>query len=42
MFSVWPPLAIEIDMWAEGGISDARVNVMKRVRALNIYFGALE
>ena len=31
MFSVWPPLAIEIDMWAEGGISDARVNVMKRV-----------
>ena len=33
MFSVWPPLAIEIDMWAEGGISDARVNVMKRVQA---------
>ena len=32
MFSVWPPLAIEIDMWAEGGISDARVNVMKRVQ----------
>jgi GNAT superfamily N-acetyltransferase len=33
MFSVWPPLAIEIDMWAEGGITDARVNVMKRVPA---------
>jgi GNAT superfamily N-acetyltransferase len=32
MFSVWPPLAIEIDMWAEGGISDARVDVMKRVQ----------
>ena len=32
MFSVWPPLAIEIDMWAEGGISDARFNVMKRVQ----------
>ena len=32
MFSVWPPLAIEIDMWAEGDISDARVNVMKRVQ----------
>ena len=32
MFSVWPPLAIETDMWAEGGISDARVNVMKRVQ----------
>ena len=32
MFSVWPPLAIEIDMWAEGGISDARVNVMNRVQ----------
>ena len=32
MFSVWPPLAIEIDIWAEGGISDARVNVMKRVQ----------
>ena len=32
MFSVWPPLAIEIDMWADGSISEARVNVMKRVR----------
>ena len=32
MFSVWPPLAIEIDMWADGSISDARVNVMKRVQ----------
>jgi GNAT superfamily N-acetyltransferase len=32
MFSVWPPLAIETDMWTEGGISDARVNVMKRVQ----------
>ena len=32
MFSVWPPLAIEIDMWAEGGISNARTNVMKRVQ----------
>lgn len=32
MFSVWPPLAIEIDMWDAGGISDARVNVMKRVQ----------
>ena len=32
MFSVWPPLAIEIDMWADGSISEARVNVMKRVQ----------
>ena len=32
MFSVWPPLTVEIDMWAEEGISDARVNVMKRVQ----------
>ena len=31
MFSVWPPLAIEIDMWAEGGIGHARINVMNRV-----------
>ena len=36
MFSVWPPLAIEIDIWSEGGISDARVNVMKRVQGPKI------
>jgi len=32
MFSVWPPLAIEIDMWAEGGIGAPRINVMNRVQ----------
>lgn len=30
-FDVWPPLQIMRDIWAQGGIGDGRVNVMKRV-----------
>ncbi|MEP3916946.1 GNAT family N-acetyltransferase [Ascidiaceihabitans sp.] len=30
-FPVWPPLAIARDIWAQGGISAARVAVMQRV-----------
>ena len=31
MFSVWPPLAIQQDIWANAGINDARLDIMKRV-----------
>ncbi|WP_151720558.1 GNAT family N-acetyltransferase [Gemmobacter serpentinus] len=30
-FTHWPPLAITLDLWAEGGIGPARVEVMARV-----------
>lgn len=29
-FSIWPPLAIQTDFWAEGGIGPGRINVMRR------------
>ena len=29
-FEVWPPLAIQRDIWATGGIGDARIAVMER------------
>lgn len=29
-FSVWKPLAIQIDIWAAGGISQSRVDIMHR------------
>lgn len=29
-FALWPPLAIQRDLWAEGGIGPARVAVMER------------
>lgn len=29
-FDVWPPLAIQRDLWAEGGIDPARLAVMER------------
>jgi GNAT superfamily N-acetyltransferase len=29
-FQVWEPLAIQIDIWADGGIGPARVDVMRR------------
>lgn len=32
-FPHWPPLAIVRDLWAEGGIGPARVDVMQRVQA---------
>lgn len=32
-FDVWPPLAIMVDLWAEGGIGAARMRVMARVDA---------
>ena len=31
-FALWPPLAIQRDLWAEGGIGPARVDVMDRVK----------
>ena len=30
-FDIWPPLQIMKDLWAEGGISPARIAVMERV-----------
>jgi GNAT superfamily N-acetyltransferase len=30
VFSIWAPLAIQRDIWAEGGIGSARLNVMDR------------
>ena len=32
-FTVWEPLAIQIDMWADGGIGPSRIEVMARVSA---------
>ena len=31
-FAIWPPLAIQRELWAEGGIGPARIAVMMRVR----------
>lgn len=31
-FDIWPPLAIQVRIWAEGGIGPARLDVMQRVR----------
>lgn len=31
-FTVWEPLAIQIDLWAKGGIGPGRIAVMDRVR----------
>lgn len=31
VFSIWPPLAIMVDLWAEGGIGAGRIDVMGRV-----------
>ncbi len=31
-FAIWPPLAIQRDIWARGGIGKARLRVMERVR----------
>jgi GNAT superfamily N-acetyltransferase len=31
-FPHWPPLGIAVDLWAEGGIGPARLDVMHRVR----------
>lgn len=30
-FVIWPPLAIMVDLWAEGGIGPGRIDVMARV-----------
>lgn len=30
-FTIWPPLAVQADIWAEGGIDPARLAVMDRV-----------
>lgn len=30
-FTIWEPLAIQLDMWAAGGIGTERINVMRRV-----------
>ncbi len=32
-FAIWPPLAIQEELWAEGGIGPARVDVMRRAPA---------
>lgn len=31
-FHVWEPLAIQIDIWAKGGIGEDRLNVMRRAK----------
>jgi GNAT superfamily N-acetyltransferase len=31
-FEVWPPLAAQVEIWAEGGIGASRLAVMERVR----------
>ncbi|MHA7828592.1 MAG: GNAT family N-acetyltransferase [Roseovarius sp.] len=31
-FAIWEPLAIQIDMWAQGGIGPGRVAVMRRAQ----------
>ncbi len=31
-FDIWPPLAIQADIWAAGGIGPARIDVMRRVK----------
>ncbi len=33
LFTIWEPLAIQLDLWAEGGIGPGRIRVMERVRA---------
>lgn len=33
-FTVWPPLAAQADIWAQGGIGPARLAIMDRVRGL--------
>lgn len=33
VFAIWPPLAIQKDIWAEGGIGPDRVAVMERAEA---------
>ncbi|MDT8327796.1 MAG: GNAT family N-acetyltransferase [Roseovarius sp.] len=32
-FAIWEPLAIQLDIWAEGGIGPGRIDVMRRARA---------
>ena len=32
-FEVWPPLAVQVEIWATGGISQGRLDVMERARA---------
>lgn len=31
-FQIWPPMAIQLDLWAHGGIGPGRIAVMKRVQ----------
>ncbi|QYK41633.1 MAG: GNAT family N-acetyltransferase [Paracoccaceae bacterium] len=31
-FAIWPPLAVQTQIWADGGIGPARIAVMDRVR----------
>lgn len=35
-FTIWPPLAIMADLWAEGGIGPGRIAVMNRVPGAKI------
>jgi len=32
-FAIWEPLAIQLDIWAVGGIGPGRIDVMRRVQA---------
>lgn len=32
-FAIWEPLAIQLDIWAAGGIGPGRINVMRRAEA---------
>ena len=31
-FAIWEPLAIQLDIWAKGGIGPGRINVMRRAK----------
>ncbi|WP_120502293.1 N-acetyltransferase [Roseovarius sp. EL26] len=31
-FAIWEPMAIQVDIWAQGGIGPARMDVMRRVQ----------
>lgn len=42
-FEIWPPLAVQEEIWAEGGVGPARLAVMERVEAPKTsLFGRIE
>jgi N-acetylglutamate synthase len=37
-FAIWPPLAIQVELWAAGGIGPARLAVMQRAKGPKMSF----